>query len=298
MIKKALALLILAAFPLLGAAQDNNWKLLETTTFGAGGFWENGQTVRIDRSFRAGVFSYERKVTSGQSLSVFSSKGTFSSLKDEYAPGESLSVTVSVTGSGSQSAAPDHVYGRVTLLQGDPGWTRENWSSHKIAAAGSVAGQLTSSGGSFIASPDGYESLTLAGKIPATGNRMAIVFSCNGMDVIHLYGREGAAAQETADADTPAKKGGKATKTTEAADQSEPAAETAQEDDQPAKPGLLSGLKAKLAKDKPEGDEAESGEKAKLELTPLAPRMKLLVLGVLLLAAIFDLLYMFSKPKK
>ena len=292
MIKKAIALsLCLAAFALAAAAQDNNWKLLETTTFGAGGFWENGQTVRIDRSFRAGTFSYERKVTAGQSLSVFSSKGIFSSLKNEYAPGESLSVTVSVSASGSLSAAPDHVYGRVTLLQGDPGWTRENWASRKIAAAGSVAGQLTSSGGSFVASPDGFEDLTLSGKIPTVGNRMAIVFSCNGMDVIHLYGREGA-AQETAVADTPAKKGSDRPKATEPTDDAAPA-EMVQEDDQPAKPGLLSTLKGKLGKDKAEGE-----EKAKLELTPLAPRIKLLVLGVLLLAAIIDLLYMFSKPKK
>ena len=86
--------LCLVAFARPGAAQDLNWKLLETTTYGAGGFWENGQTVRIDRSYKPGTFSYERKVTAGESLSVFTSKGVFSSLKNEYAPGESMTVTV------------------------------------------------------------------------------------------------------------------------------------------------------------------------------------------------------------
>ena len=287
--------LCLMAFAQSGAAQDNNWKLLETTTYGAGGFWEDGQKVRIDRSFKSGTFSYERKVTSGQSLSVFSSKGVFSALKSEYAPGETVSVSVSVSASGDLQAAPDQVYGRVTLLQGDPGWTRENWASHKISAATSVSGQFTGSGGSFVVSPAGFDSLTLSGKTPTSGNRMAIVLSCNGMDVLHLYGREGA-AQETVAADTPAKKGSDRPKATELTDNAEPA-ETIQEDDQPAKPGLLSALKGKLAKDQAEGEEPE-GEKKTFELQPLDPKIKLLVLGALLLAAIFDLLYMLSKPKE
>lgn len=280
MIKKAIALaLCLAAFAWAGAAQDNNWKLLETTTFGSGGFWENGQTVRIDRSFKAGTFSYERKVTAGQSLAVFSSKGVFSSLKSEYAPGETATISVSVSASGDLSAAPDAVYGRVTLLQGDPGWTRANWASQKISPSASVNGQFTGTGGSFVVSPAGYDELSLSGTIPASGNRMAIVFSCNGMDVLHLYGREGV-AQETAATGAPAKKAGDAAQTSGSAEKAEPA-ETVQEE-QPAKQGILSAVKDKLAK----------------ELSPLPPKVKYLILGVLLLAAIFDLIYMFSKPKK
>ena len=268
----------LMAFALPGAAQDNNWKLLETTTYGAGGFWENGQTVRIDRSYKPGAFSYERKVTAGQSLAVFSSKGAFSALKDEYAPGETVAVTVSVSSSGDLSAAPDQVYGRVTLLQGDPGWTRSNWASQKIAGAGSVAGQFTAAGGSYLA---GADALTLSGKAPTSGNRMAIVFSCNGMDVLHLYGREGIVREEPAEA--PAAK----VDDTSRKDTAE-SIETAAEEQAP---------KEKPAREKKAREKAD-GETGGLTLQPLAPKVKLLVLGVLLLAAIFDLLYMFSKPKE
>ena len=273
--------LCLVAFARTGAAQDLNWKLLETTTYGAGGFWENGQTVRIDRSYKPGTFSYERKVTAGESLSVFTSKGVFSSLKNEYAPGESMTVTVSVSSSGELSAAPDHVYGRVTLLTGDPEWTKSNWASHKIPGAGSVDGQFTASGGSYMAGPAGAEALTLSKKAPTTGDRMAIVFSCNGMDVLHLYGREGIVREESAEA--PAAK----VDDTSHKDTAE-SIETAAEEQAP---------KEKPAREKKVREKAD-GETGGLTLQPLAPKVKLLVLGVLLLAAIFDLLYMFSKPKE
>lgn len=266
----------LMALARTGAAQDLNWKLLETTTYGAGGFWENGQTMRIDRSYKPGTFSYERKVTAGQSLSVFSTKGVFSTLKNEYAPGETVTVTVSLSSSGDSSAAPDQVYGRVTLLQGDPGWTKSNWASKKIAGAGSVAGQFTASGGSYLAGPADSDALTLSGKAPTSGNRMAIVFSCNGMDVIHLYGREGIAEQVVNDA--PAKVTSEENRTTASTE----TVGTDQPDDEKAAPEV---------REKKVREEGSA-------LQPLAPKVKLLVLGVLLLAAVFDLIYMFSKPKK
>ena len=272
MIKKTIALiagaLCLMASIQAGAAQDNNWKLLETTTYGAGGFWENGETVRIDRSFRAGTFSYERKVTAGESLSVYSTKGTFSSLKAEYAPGETVSVKVSLSQSGDVQAAPSHVYARVTLLEGDPGWTRANWSSKKIAASGSVAGQLTSSGGSYLVTPAGVSEMTLAGTVPASGDRMAIVFSCNGMDVLHLYGRE-AGEQEAAVAEVPVQ----------------------QIDDTPRP------VEEAAAPDKTVQEEKPAKQIALPAMT-LEPKMKYLVLGALLLLAILDIIFMFSKPRK
>jgi hypothetical protein len=279
--------LCLMAFARPVAAQDNNWTLLETTTYGAGGFWEDGQKVRIDRSFKSGTFSYERKVTSGQSLAVFSSKGVFSTLKSEYAPGETISVTVSVSESGDPGAAPDQVYGRVTLLQGDPGWDKSNWSSKKIAAAGAVNGQLTSSGGSYLVSPTGFDALTLTGKAPTSGNRMAVVLSCNGMDVLYLYGREGAAEQQVSD--VPAQKGKDTAAKVEKDETTAGTEETVANNDKPAR--------EKPVREKPVKEKKEGEDKA-FELQPLAPRIKLLVLGALLLAAIFDLLYMFSKPKK
>ena len=271
--------LCLLAFSRPCTAQEDNWTLLETTTFGAGGFWENNQTVRIDRSFKPNTFSYERKVTAGQSLSVFSSKGVFSALKKEYTPGETLSVTVSVSESGDMQAAPSQVYGRVTLLQGDPEWTRANWSSQKIAASGSVAGQLTSSGGSYLVTPAGFQELTLSGTIPMSGNRMAIIFSCNGMDVLHLYGRDGSEPETVAAPPTPEEKA-----TTEPA-QTADKVEKEQTAGQEAQPSVI---------EKP----AREKKGLNLEFAPLDPKMKLLVLGVLLLLAVFDLLYMFSKPRK
>ena len=267
----------LMALARTGAAQDLNWKLLETTTYGAGGFWENGQTVRIDRSYKPGTFSYERKVTAGQSLSVFSTKGVFSTLKNEYAPGETVTVTVSLSSSGDSSAAPDQVYGRVTLLQGDPGWTKSNWASKKIAGAGRVAGQFSASGGSYLAVPADPAALALSGKAPTSGNRMAIVFSCNGMDVLHLYGREGVPQEESAEAS--------ARKVTDKAK----AKDTAETIETPGE--------EQATGEKPDAEDQEDEGKG-LMLQPLAPKVKLLLLGVLLLAAIFDLIYMFSKPKK
>lgn len=274
--------LCLMASALPGAAQDLNWKLLETTTYGAGGFWENGQTVRIDRSYKPGTFSYERKVTAGESLSVFTSKGVFSTLKNEYLPGESMTVTVSVSSSGDLSAVPDQVYGRVTLLTGDPEWTKSNWASHKIPGAGSVDGQFTASGGSYLAGPAGAEALTLSKKAPTTGSRMAVIFSCNGMDVLHLYGRDGIVREETA-AEAPAAKVDDSPRKDTAE-----SIETAADEQAP---------KEKPAREKKVREKAD-GQTEGLTLQPLAPKVKLLVLGVLLLAAIFDLLYMFSKPRK
>ena len=32
--------------------------------------------------------------------------------------------------------------------------------------------------------------LQLSGTMPATGSRVAVIFSCNGMDVVHVYTRE------------------------------------------------------------------------------------------------------------
>ena len=116
---------------------------------------------------------------------------------------------------------------------------------------------------------------------PTTGDRMAIVFSCNGMDVLHLYGREGIVREESAEA--PAAK----VDDTSRKDTAE-SIETAAEEQAP---------KEKPAREKKVREKAD-GETGGLTLQPLAPKVKLLVLGVLLLAAIFDLLYMFSKPKE
>ena len=180
MIKKTitymLCILGLAMAAQMGALAQNagDWQLVKTETKGAGGSWENGQKVRIDHSYRNGNFSYERKVSSGNALMVFTSKGKFAEPEKSYAPGESFTLGVSVSASGDAEAAPANIYGRVTLV--------------------SEAGEqpLTSARGETESRPARGETRTLAvsGETPTQGSEMSIVLSCNGMDVVFKYQRE------------------------------------------------------------------------------------------------------------
>lgn len=194
MIKKLLLIVWAGILAASFTATAQNWQLQDTKTYGAGGAWENGQKVRIERSYRSGTFSFERKVSEGSSLVVFSSKGVFSALKKEYAPGEALTVEVSVSAKGSAAAAPALTYGRVTLIPDAPEWSK----SRIIKGSATVDGQLAAANGSAVASPATGETvkLQLSGTMPATGARVAVIFSCNGMDVVQVYTREGAAPAE------------------------------------------------------------------------------------------------------
>lgn len=207
--KKLYSLLI--ALMLMSAAHADNWHLIGTTPFGAGGFWENQQKVRMERSFRDNVFQYERKVSEGRSLLVFSSKCSITGLQQEYAPGEQIALQVELSRDGKPAAAPEVVYARVTVLPVDPGWTEASWLKSAIDPFTDMEGQLTDENGNFLVQADGTPVM-LTGILPSKGNRMAIVYSCNGMDVVHLYGREedeapvtiteAAPAPETADTAT------------------------------------------------------------------------------------------------
>lgn len=180
MIKKTitymLCILGLAMAAQMGALAQNagDWQLVKTETKGTGGSWENGQKVRIDRSYRNGNFSYERKVSSGNALMVFTSKGKFAEPEKSYAPGESFTLGVSVSTSGDAGAEPANIYGRVTLV--------------------SEAGEqpLTSARGETESRPARGETRTLAvsGETPTQGSEMSIILSCNGMDVVFKYQRE------------------------------------------------------------------------------------------------------------
>lgn len=189
MIQKLL-LFVIGAGILAGTltAQAQNWTLSETKTYGAGGAWENGEKVRIDRSYRSGTFSFERKVSEGNTLDVYTSKGIFSALKKEYEPGETVSVDITVSGTGAAAAAPELTYGRVTLVPDAPAWSKASI----IDGSGRREGQFTTADGNAIASPSAGETvkLSLSGIMPAEGSRVAIIFSCNGMDVVHTYTRD------------------------------------------------------------------------------------------------------------
>ena len=188
MIKKLLLIVWAGILAASFTATAQNWQLQDTKTYGAGGAWENGQKVRIERSYRSGTFSFERKVSEGSSLVVFSSKGVFSALKKEYEPGETVTVDISVSGTGAAAAAPTLTYGRVTLIPDAPAWSKASI----IDGSRGREGQFTAADGNAIASPSTGETvkLSLSGSIPTEGSQVAIIFSCNGMDVVHTYTRD------------------------------------------------------------------------------------------------------------
>ena len=188
MIKKLLLIVWAGILAASFTATAQNWQLQDTKTYGAGGAWENGQKVRIERSYRAGTFSFERKVSEGNTLNVYTSKGVFSALKKEYEPGETVTVDISVSGTGAAAAAPALTYGRVPLIPDAPAWSKATI----IDGSRGREGQFTAADGNAIASPSMGETvkLSLSGSIPTEGSQVAIIFSCNGMDVVHTYTRD------------------------------------------------------------------------------------------------------------
>lgn len=186
------------------AAWADGWKLSGTTVYGAGGYWENGQKTRVDCSYRKGQFQYERKVSSGTKMSVYSTKAVFTEPEQRYAPGANIAINIAFTEKGSsQGYAP---YARMTVMPEKPNWTKGKGASNKIPASGTVDGQATDASGRFTVTPS--ETTTLTAKAPSSGSQMAIVYSCNGMDVVYLYDWDGAVAapdrtveQETASSD-------------------------------------------------------------------------------------------------
>ena len=150
-------------------AQD--WQLKSTTPRGTGGHFENGQKVRVDAGFKNGTFSFERKVTIGKSMQVYSAKAEFGHPAKSYAPGEDIGIQVRFSESGDRNGF--NPYARVSVR----------------TSAGES--QLADAVGRTVVLPP--ETVTLMGNAPASGNEMSIVLSCNGMDVVYLYTRDAAA---------------------------------------------------------------------------------------------------------
>lgn len=183
------------------AAWADGWKFTGTTVYGAGGYWENGQKTRVDCSYKKGQFQYERKVSSGAKMNVYSTKAVFSEPEKSYAPGGNISINITFTQKGeSQGYAP---YARVTVMSQNPNWTKSKGASNKIPASGTVDGQATDASGRSTVAPS--ETATLMAKAPSNGSQMAIVYSCNGMDVVYLYDWDGAviASDRAATQETP-----------------------------------------------------------------------------------------------
>ena len=176
-LKKSLltALMLCCAFQVAWA---DGWKLTGTKVNGTGGRWENGQKVRIDCSYKKGVFQYERKVTNGTQMDVYSSKATFNEPQKSYAPGEDISV-------------------RIVFSEKGP---RLNYSPYaKVTVNGYPA---TDAAGRNQVTPP--ETATLMSKTPSSGAEMTIVYTCNGMEAIYTYAWDGemvASASNTASND-------------------------------------------------------------------------------------------------
>ena len=149
----------------LQVAWADGWKLTGTKVNGTGGRWENGQKVRIDCSYKKGVFQYERKVTNGTLMDVYSSKATFNEPQKSYAPGEDVSVQIVFSEKGQRhDFAP---YAKVTV-NGYP---------------------ATDAAGRNQVTPP--ETVTLMSKTPSSGAEMTIVYTCNGMEAIYTYAWDG-----------------------------------------------------------------------------------------------------------
>lgn len=179
----------LTALILFGAlgAWAEGWKFAGTTVYGTGGYWQNGQKTRIDCSYKNGVFQYERKVTMDKDMAIYSAKAIFSEPKQVYVPGEDIGVRVEFSQTGESSGyAP---YARVTVMPQNPKWSKGSGASNRIPASGAVDGQAVDAAGRNTATPP--ETVTLMAQVPTSGEQMAIVYSCNGMDVVYLYKWDG-----------------------------------------------------------------------------------------------------------
>ena len=192
---KILRQLILTAIFLcstIPAAWADGWKLKNTTVYGNGGYWQDNQKTRIDCNFKKGVFQYERKVTVGKNMFVYSTKAEFAEPQQVYGPGEDIAVRIAFTEKGDkQGFAP---YARVTVMNQNPQWKMGKGPSNQIPASGNVEGQATDAGGRNAVTPP--ETVTLMTQAPSSGSQMAIVYSCNGMDVVYLYDWDGTAMSQ------------------------------------------------------------------------------------------------------
>ena len=168
-------------------AWADGWKLKNTTVYGAGGYWQDGQKTRIDCSYKKGVFQYERKVTEGKDMTLYNTIAVFSEPKQVYAPGEDIGVRIEFSENGTRS---DYTpYARVTVMPQRPNWTKGKGASNKIPATDMVDGQATDAGGRNSVTPP--ETVTLMAQACTGGSQMAIVYSCNGMDVVYSYDWDG-----------------------------------------------------------------------------------------------------------
>lgn len=162
--KQKMKRFLLIALMLCGtfhAVWADGWKLTNTKVNGTGGYWEDGQKTRIDGSYKKGVFQYERKVTNGAQMDVYSSKAEFAEPKQNYYPGEDISVRVDFSEKGGRLGYAPHA---------------------EVSVNGYPA---KDAGGRNKVMPP--ETVTLMAQAPSSGSQMTIVYSCNGMEAVYTY---------------------------------------------------------------------------------------------------------------
>lgn len=159
--------LLLAAF--IGLAQGK-WEQVGVSQYGTGGINRSGE--RIDNSYNAGKFNSEVKSTSKNNPYVYFRKGQFSVPAKTYQPGQTLTVSMSLSvrrhsGSGTPKGSAG-----ATLVGGQAG------------QGTSVPSQISVSG------KDAAKSGSVEMAIPSrsqAGNNFSIVYSCFDIKVVYLY---------------------------------------------------------------------------------------------------------------
>lgn len=159
--------LLLAA--VIGLAQGK-WEQVGVSQYGTGGINRSGE--RIDNSYNAGKFNSEVKSTSKNNPYVYFRKGQFSVPAKTYQPGQTLTVSMSLSvrrhsGSGTPKGSAG-----ATLVGGQAG------------QGTSVPSQISVSG------KDAAKSGSVEMAIPSrsqAGNNFSIVYSCFDIKVVYLY---------------------------------------------------------------------------------------------------------------
>ena len=159
--------LLLAA--VIGLAQGK-WEQVGVSQYGTGGINRSGE--RIDNSYNAGKFNSEVKSTSKNNPYVYFRKGQFSVPAKTYQPGQTLTVSMSLSVKRHSGNGTPKGSAGATLVGGQAG------QGTSVPSQISVSGKDAAKSGSVeIAIPSRSQA----------GNNFSIVYSCFDIKVVYLY---------------------------------------------------------------------------------------------------------------
>ena len=153
----------------IGLAQGK-WEQVGVSQYGTGGINRSGE--RIDNSYNAGKFNSEVKSTSKNNPYVYFRKGQFSVPAKTYQPGQTLTVSMSLSVKRHSGNGTPKGSAGATLVGGQAG------------QGTSVPSQISVSG------KDAAKSGSVEMAIPSrsqAGNNFSIVYSCFDIKVVYLY---------------------------------------------------------------------------------------------------------------